>query len=602
MLRTALAVCLGLLLVASVVMLTGSTDSQVNETQPGEQNETIAVQAPMPSENSVADDASATPTVVDSIPVEELIAEDRDTESDTSSNAEVSLNSDPTVAEEPASTEDDTVVPTDDDATSTASEEPDATNTDESTTQPEETGPTLSEAQQTAIERVQEFQRDILDTNRSIWDYAEVGLQERRSSALLIAKLRAQGFEVNAGVANMPTSFVASYGSGKPVIGILAEYDALPGLSQKVTTQREPVNLGEPGHACGHSGLGAGAMGAAVAIKRAMEKHGLKGTIRLYGTPAEETVIGKVYMLLDGQFDDLDICLHWHPSSRNEVWSGSSKSLISAKFTFSGTAAHASVSPENGRSALDGVELMNAGVNYMREHIKDDARIHYVITNGGAAPNVVPAKATVWYYIRANQHNDAAFYFSWIRDIAKGAAIMSRTEVDINIDTDCHELIPNTPLSELLYRNLQTISPPTFTEEEHAFTRRLQLPLFEEFGTQFDLALDESIHPINISMDSNTGSTDVGDVSWYVPTGGIRATCFPAGSPGHSWQNVACIGSSIGEKGIIYATEVLAISAIQLFENPELIAEARADWEYRMQGRQYTTLIPTGQKVPASIR
>ncbi|MFN0196375.1 MAG: amidohydrolase [Planctomycetaceae bacterium] len=463
-------------------------------------------------------------------------------------------------------------------------------------------GPKLSDAQQTAVENVKSNTRMILDTNRSIWDYAEVGLEETRSSALLVSKLRDHGFTVKAGVANMPTAFVASFGSGQPIIGILAEYDALPGLSQKVTPGREPVNAGAPGHACGHSGLGSGAIGAAIAIRHALERHGLAGTIRVYGTPAEETVIGKVYMLLDGQFDDLDICLHWHPSTRNEVWSGSSKSLVSAKFTFSGTAAHASVSPEKGRSALDAVELMNIGVNFMREHVKDDTRIHYVITNGGGAPNVVPAKATVWYYIRADQHNDAAFYYNWIRDIAQGAAMMSRTKVDVVVDTDCHELIPNSPLSELLIQGLRMIPPPQFTPEEHAFSRRLQMPLQEEFGTEFSMALDESIHPINNSMDVNTGSTDVGDVSWYVPTGGIRATCFPYQSPGHSWQNVASIGSTIGEKGIIYATQVLAISAITLFEKPELVTEAKADWQQRMQGRNYTTLIPSGQTAPATIR
>lgn len=582
----ALAVLFGLLLVASVVMVTGLLDSRENAKQPKVQTQADAVAEPVIQNETPLKNSAAAPP-------EEVTTDITATESGESARAEVSLSSESSAVQEPK--------PSDENADASTEKSPAPIEEPASET-PEEPAPVLSEAQRTALEKIDDFRRDILDTNRSIWDYAEVGLKESRSSALLISKLRSQGFEVSAGVANMPTAFVASYGSGKPVIGILAEYDALPGLSQKVTTQREPVNAGEPGHACGHSGLGAGAMGAAVAVKRAMEKHGLSGTIRLYGTPAEETVIGKVYMLLDGQFDDLDVCLHWHPSSRNEVWSGSSKSLVSAKFTFSGTAAHASVSPEQGRSALDAVELMNAGVNYMREHVKDDARIHYVITNGGAAPNVVPAKATVWYYVRANQHSDAAFYYSWIRDIAKGAAIMSRTEVDVTVDTDCHELIPNTPLSEMLYRNLQTVSPPTFTEEEHAFSRRLQMPLFEEFGTQFELALDESIHPINVSMDANTGSTDVGDVSWYVPTGGIRAACFPAGSPGHSWQNVASIGSTIGEKGIIYATEVLAISAIQLLEHPELIAEARADWEQRMQGRQYTTLIPAGQKVPAAIR
>ena len=262
----------------------------------------------------------------------------------------------------------------------------------------------LSRAQQTAVADVAGRVDLIKAVNRKIWDYAEVGLEETRSSALLQKHLKQNGFKVKSGVAGMPTAFVASFGSGKPVIGILAEYDALPGMSQKVEPVRAAVRSGQPGHACGHSGLGSGALGAALAVKAAMDRHKIKGTIRLYGTPAEETVIGKVYMLLDGQFDDLDVCLHWHPSSRNGAWAGTSKALVSVKFSFDGTAAHASGSPESGRSALDAVELMNVGVNYMREHVKEDARMHYVITNGGGAPNVVPPVASVWYYIRADDH------------------------------------------------------------------------------------------------------------------------------------------------------------------------------------------------------
>ncbi|MBT6496970.1 MAG: amidohydrolase, partial [Planctomycetaceae bacterium] len=273
--------------------------------------------------------------------------------------------------------------------------------------------------QRTALADVDARSKEILAVNQSIWEFAEVGLQENKSAALLVSKLKQEGFTVKTGVADMPTAFVASYGSGKPVIGILAEYDALPGMSQKVSPVRESFAAGKPGHACGHSGLGSGALGAALAVKTAMQKHKLKGTIRLYGTPAEETVIGKVYMTLAGVFKDLDVCLHWHPSTRNGAWSGSSKALVSVKFTFDGTAAHAAGSPESGRSALDGVELMNVGVNYMREHVKEDARFHYVITDGGGAPNVVPPHATVWYFIRADKHQDVESYFKWINDIAR---------------------------------------------------------------------------------------------------------------------------------------------------------------------------------------
>lgn len=460
----------------------------------------------------------------------------------------------------------------------------------------------LQAARRTAVASVETNRKTILDVNRAIWNFAEVGLQETKSSNLLVTKLKDAGFKVETGVAHMPTAFVASYGSGRPIIGVLAEYDALPGMSQKVAGFREAAADGKPGHACGHSGLGSGALGAVLAVKDAMQKHKLKGTIRLYGTPAEETVIGKVYMLLGGQFRDLDACLHWHPSSKNGSWAGSSKAIVSAKFTFNGTAAHAAGSPQSGRSALDAVELMNVGVNYMREHVKEDARFHYVITNGGGAPNVVPPKATVWYYVRADKHTDVEKYFKWINDIAKGAAMMTRTKMSVQIDTDCHELIPNTPLSELMYSNLKAIGAPEFTEEDKQFARRLQQPLIEQFGTKFPLAIDERIHPISQTSKPSKGSTDVGDISWFVPTGGIRTACLASQSPGHSWQNVAAIASPIGEKGIIYGAKVLAVSAIDLLEKPSLLAAAKADWQKRMKARKYTTLIPKGQKPPVKIR
>jgi aminobenzoyl-glutamate utilization protein B len=460
----------------------------------------------------------------------------------------------------------------------------------------------LRDSQQTAIRHVEEHADELRAVNKAIWEFAEVGLEEHKSSKLLASKLQSAGFKVESGVAGMPTAFVASYGSGKPVIAILAEYDALPGMSQKVSPEREPVTPDAPGHACGHSGLGTAALGAALAAKAAIDEHKLSGTVRLYGTPAEETLIGKVYMTLAGLFDDVDVCLHYHPGDKNDAWSTSSKALVSAKFTFSGTAAHASVSPDSGRSALDAVELMNVGANFMREHLKEDARVHYVVTDGGGAPNVVPAKATVWYFVRANKHTDVETNFRWLEDIARGAALMTRTKMEMQIDTDCHEIIPNSPLSELLEQNLRKVGPPKFTSEEHEFARRLQAPLSAEFGTQFPLSIDEEVHGADRSPSASKGSTDVGDISWRVATGGLRTACMAAGSPGHSWQNVAAIGSSMGEKGIIYAAKVLAVSAIDLLEKPELVAAAKADWSEKMKDRKYFSFIPDGQKAPAKIR
>ena len=459
----------------------------------------------------------------------------------------------------------------------------------------------LRPTQQSAVADVEARHSELNEVNKALWEFAEVGLEEHRSSALLIDKLKAAGFKVRVGVADMPTAFVAEFGSGTPIIGILAEYDALPGLSQQISPQRDPVTADDPGHGCGHCGLGTGALGAALAVKAAMEKHSLAGTIRLYGTPAEETLIGKVYMTLAGEFSGLDACLHWHPGDRNDAWNGESKAAVSAKFTFAGVTAHASGSPDKGRSALDAVELMNVGANFMREHLKGDVRVHYVITNGGGAPNVVPAKSTVWYYVRADDHLDVERNFAWLRDIADGAAKMTRTKVSVQIDTDCHEIIPNDPLAALLLANLQRIGPPKFTPEEHTFARRLQESVTQEFGTNFKLALNEEIHRAP-KPGGGRGSTDVGDISWHVPTGGLRTACFASESPGHSWQNVAAIGSTIGEKGVSYAAKVLACTALDLLENPPALAAAKHDFTERMKNRKYNTLIPPGQKAPKSIR
>lgn len=457
----------------------------------------------------------------------------------------------------------------------------------------------FSPAQQSAIEWVDANQELLCDVNHQVWEFAEVGLAEYKSAKLIADTLEKAGFEVERGVADMPTAFVASYGSGSPVIGILAEYDALPELSQQTVGYREPREAGRPGHACGHSALGSGALGAVLAVKDNMEKHDLKGTIHLYGCPAEETVIGKVYMTLDGVFDDLDVCLHWHPSDTTSANGGSSKALVSAKFSFEGIPSHGSVSPHSGRSALDAVELMNIGANFMREHIEEDARLHYVITNGGGQPNVVPPTATVWYFVRADRHADVEQNFAWLQDIAKGAALMTQTKMSMVIDTDCHEIIPNTPLTEAIQRNLELVGPPRFDDKDRELAARLQSSI-EVPGTAFGSPLQEDVKPLSQTI--GKGSTDVGDISWKVPTAGLRVASFCDGSPGHSWQNVASIGSGIGEKGLLVAAKTLGCTAIELFENPDLIEAAKADFAQRTKGVKYTTLIPEGQKAPAAIR
>ncbi|MBM3993938.1 MAG: amidohydrolase [Planctomycetes bacterium] len=452
------------------------------------------------------------------------------------------------------------------------------------------------------VKHLDSLQPELIDINQDLWAFAEVGLEENRSSKRLVEVLKKAGFKVTEGVANMPTAFVAEYGAGAPVIGILAEYDALPELSQEVIGTRKPAAGRSTGHGCGHCALGTASIGAGLALKHIYDKYKLKGTIRIYGTPAEETLIGKVYMLLAGLFRDLDACLHWHPGTKNRTYFSASKACVSAKFTFSGIPAHASGSPDKGKSALDGVELMNVGANYMREHIKETSRVHYVITNGGGQPNVVPATSQVWYYVRANDHEDMEKHFDWLKDIADGAAKMSRTKVKMQIDTDCHELIPNAPLSKLVLKHLKKVGAPKFDKADHDLARQLQTSIRADFGLKEQKPLHDTIDEFPEKPYRDDGSTDVGDISWHVPTGGLSTACFAAGSPGHSWQNVAAVGSPIGHKGMMVAAKVLALSAAELLQSPAQLQAAHADFQQRMKGRSYTTLIPKGQRAPKSIR
>jgi aminobenzoyl-glutamate utilization protein B len=460
----------------------------------------------------------------------------------------------------------------------------------------------LTPIQTEMVKYLDSIRPELVSVNQDIWTFAEVGLEEHRSAARLIGVLKKAGFKVQEGVAGMPTAFVAEYGSGAPVIAILAEYDALPELSQETTGQRKAAPGRTTGHGCGHCALGTAAVGAALAVKEVYDKHQLKGTIRLYGTPAEETLIGKIYMLLAGLFNGVDACLHWHPGSKNRVYYSSSKACISTKFTFSGLAAHASSSPDKGRSALDGVELMNVGANYMREHIKETSRIHYVITNGGTQPNVVPATAQVWYYVRANNHQDLESHFDWLKDIGEAGAKMSRTKVQLAINTDCHEIIPNLPLSRLVLKHMKQVGAPRFDAADENLARQLQTSLRVEFGLKEPKALESEVEEMPAKPYQDAGSTDVGDISWHVPTSGLSVACFAAGSPGHSWQNVAAAGSPIAHKGMMVAAKVLALSAVDILQNTKVLEEAKADFQERMKNRPYTTVIPQGQKAPKTIR
>ncbi len=457
----------------------------------------------------------------------------------------------------------------------------------------------LGPAKAVALEWIDSQADTLRRINRNIWSYAEPGLEETRSAQELMDLLEAHGFTVEAGVAGMPTAFVASYGSGAPVVGILAEYDALPGLSQDAVPVRQERPAVDAGHGCGHSIFGTASTAAAIGVKQAIESGATSGTIRLYGTPAEETGIGKTFMLRAGLFEDCDIILAWHASDRTAAAFSYSKANVSVKFRFAGLPAHASTSPHDGRSALDAVELMSVGVNYMREHIKEDARIHYVVTNGGGQPNVVPPETEVWYYIRANKHADVEEYYAWVNEIARAAAAMSRTTLSsVQVDADMHEVLPNRALSEAIHRNLEMVGPPEFTDEEKAFARTTQGPL----GRTLDRALSEAIEPLSDEPSQGAASTDIGDISWFLPTSQLRAASYTFGAPGHSWQVVACTGGTIGEKGMMVAAKALAGTVVDLMESTDLVERARADFEAIREPLDYVTLIPEGQMAPTTIR
>ncbi len=466
-------------------------------------------------------------------------------------------------------------------------------------------GPTEGDAlpaKQSASHWIDANAASLKKLNRTIWEAAEVGLEEHRSSQAIKEYLKAQDFRLQEGVAGMPTAFIASYGSGRPIIAILAEFDALPGMSQKTSPRREARTEGGSGHACGHSVFGTSSVGGAVAVRRVLEERSLSGTIRLYGTPAEETGIGKTYMVKEGFFRDCDVALHWHPGYSNSTTYSRCKAVVSVKYTFTGLAAHASLSPHDGRSALDAVELMNIGMNYLREHLEEDARIHYVITDGGGQPNVVPPRAQVWYYLRANDHGDVEHMFKRLRKMAEGAALMTETKFEVEVQSDSHELVPNRPLSEVVQTNLEWVGPPVFDAAERAFARETQKPLEEARGETIARALADRIDPLPAEPNLIKASTDVGDVSWMVPTGGFRIASYTYQAPGHSWQIVACTGMSIGEKGMLTAAKVMSATALDLFFSPELVRSARADFERRRAGIPYTSLIPKEQRAPVRIR
>ena len=434
--------------------------------------------------------------------------------------------------------------------------------------------------------------KDYENIAKSIWGWAEMGYLEEKSSALLQKTLSDAGFSIKAGVADIPTAFVAEYGSGLPIIGILAEYDALPGISQEVATERKPILDQEAGHACGHHLFGTASTAAAIAIKDHLKKTGQKGTIRLYGTPAEEGGSGKVYMVRAGLFDDVDVVLHWHAGDRNAASPSTSMANRSAKFRFHGYSAHAAGAPEKGRSSLDAVEAMNHMVNLLREHIPDGSRIHYVITRGGYAPNVVPDYAEVFYYVRDFNVDILEDIWGRVIKTAEGAALGTGTRLEYEIIHGNRPVLANNVVQKMMYDNLVEVGGVKYNRKEKAFAKKIYKTLR---SPSLDLSSAKEVQSYEFTK--GKGSTDVGDVSWMVPTAGLRVATWIPGTSAHTWQAVSAGGMSIGMKGMMNAAKTIAGTAVDIYSNPEVVKSAKKELlERRGPNFNYYSLL--GERNP----
>ena len=442
------------------------------------------------------------------------------------------------------------------------------------------------------LKSIQENKSVYTTVAQQIWSYAEMGYQEEQSSALLQKILKAEGFEITKGVAEIPTAFVASYGSGGPVIAVLGEFDALPGLSQKALPYKVS-NDAKAGHACGHHLFGTASAAAAIALKNYLIGQNMPGTIRFYGCPAEEGGSGKVYMTRAGLFDDVDIALHWHADSKNSAGIRPALANKSAKFRFYGVSAHAAGAPEKGRSSLDAVEAMNDMVNMMREHTSESTRIHYVITKGGEAPNVVPDFAEVYYYARHSTRNEVVNIFDRIVNAAKGAALGTGTSMEYEMIGGTHELLHNEILQKIVHKNLETVGGYSYTPAEKVFATKIS----ESLGLLLDTKFTEGIEPYNDTGKAG-GSTDVGDVSFAVPTVGFRAATWVPGTSAHSWQAVAAGGTDIGNKGMMVAAKTLALTGMQLLDNPKIIKAAKEEF-IKKRGVDFKYFPMLGDRKPA---
>lgn len=453
-------------------------------------------------------------------------------------------------------------------------------------------------------EMIEQKRDSFIKVSDRIWDFAETRFEEYQSAELLAQTLEGEGFHVERGVGGIQTAFIGSFGSGSPVVAILGEFDALSGMSQKKgQAKEEPLVPGANGHGCGHNLLGTASLAAAVAVKQYMEENNLSGTVRYYGCPGEEGGSGKTFMARAGLFDDVDFALCWHPMGYNSIMAVESLANYQVYFKFKGKSAHAAASPHLGRSALDAVELMNVGVNYLREHIITDARVHYAITNsGGLSPNVVQPYAEVLYLVRAPKVDQVQEIYERVCKIAKGAALMTETEVEIVFDKACSNLVQNETLEQVMYKNYQELGVPVHDEEELKLAKAVRATLSEqERKTSERLSADTPdpdmvswLNPYTGATIPLNGSTDVGDVSWITPTAQCTTACFINGSTLHSWQWVTLGATSMAHKGMLHAGKVMASTAVDMLKNPEMIETAKAELKQRLGSTTYVNPIPEG--------
>ena len=445
----------------------------------------------------------------------------------------------------------------------------------------------LNREKKAIIASVEAHQDALIAISDSIWALAETAFEEHESARILADYAEAQGLKVERGVAGIPTAFVATYGSGSPVISVLGEFDALPGISQKASTVKEPLNEGAAGHGCGHNLFGAASLGAAIAIKEQIEAGTLKGTVKFIGTPSDEKFFGKIWMIKEGIWDGVDVNVSWHPGATTEADVQSTLALVDFKVEFFGQTAHASSDPWNGRSASDALELYTTGINYYREHVQPTVRMHYHIQDGGQVVNVVPDYSRLWVRVRDSKREGMKPVYERVREMAEGAAIMANVDYKISLISGIYEVLVNRRGGELMQNNLELLGPITYTAEEEAFGKAIQ-----EATGKPQLGIDSSIRPLEATLENpGCGSTDVGDVSWNVPNINLSVTVAPKDTPWHSWAVVACGGMSIGHKGMVHAAKAMGMTMADLFQNQKAVAEIKQEFKERKGDVVYEPMI-----------